>query len=50
MKVNLPVHEVCTTPSMNKKRNHLITVIPPAEFHPPVVKNVGLALFQGRVS
>ena len=24
MKVNLPAYEVCTTPSMNKKRNHLI--------------------------
>ena len=22
MKVNLPAHEVCTTPSMNEKRNH----------------------------
>ena len=24
MKVNLSIHEVCTTPSINKKRNHLI--------------------------
>jgi len=24
MKVNLPAQEVCTTPSVNKKRNHLI--------------------------
>jgi len=23
MKVNLPAREVCTTPSMNEKRNHL---------------------------
>jgi len=46
MKVNLPAHQICTTPS------EIISfiVIAPAEFHPPVVKNVVLALFQGRFS
>jgi len=50
IKVNLPVHEVCTTPSMNKKEIISFTVIAPTEFHPPVVKNVVLTLFQGRFS
>jgi len=50
MKVNLPVHEVCTTISMNKKEVISFTVVAPAEFHPPVVKNMVLTLFQGHFS
>ena len=51
MKVNLPAHEGCTTFSMDKKKEFIsFTVNPPAEFHPPVVKNVVLTLFQGRFS
>jgi len=45
MKVILPVHEVCTIPSMNKKEIISFAVIVPVEFHPPVVKNV-VSLFQ----
>jgi len=44
MKVNLPVHEVCATPSMNEKRNQLIAVIAPAEFHPPCCEKCGFNL------
>jgi len=51
MKVSLPAHEVCTTISMNKKEEIIsFTVIAPAEFHPPFVKNMVLTLFQGRFS
>jgi len=50
MKINLPAHEVRTTSRMNKKEIISFTVIAPAEFHPPVVKNVVLTLFQGHFS
>jgi len=51
MKVNLPAHEVCTTISINKKEEIIsCTAIAPVGFHPPVVKNVVLALFQVRFS
>ena len=50
MKVNFLAHEVCATPSMNKKEIISFTVIAAAEFHTPVVKNVALTLFQWRFS
>jgi len=50
MKVSLSAHEVCTTPSVNKKENIIFTVVATAEFHPPIVKSEVLILFQGPLS
>jgi len=50
MTVNLPAHEVYTTSIVNKKEIISFTMIAPAEFHQPVVKNVVSTLFQGRFS
>ena len=50
MKVNLPAHEVCTTPSMNKKRNHLIYCDCSRWISSAIVKNVVWTVFQGRFS
>jgi len=50
MKVNLPAHEVCTTPSVNKKRNHLIYCDSSRRISSAVVKNVVSTVFQGRFS
>jgi len=49
-KVNLPAHEVCTTPTINKTRNNLIYCDCSAGIHPPAVKNVIITLFLGRFS
>jgi len=46
MKVDLPARDVCTTRSV-KKKHISFAVIAAAEFHPPVVKNEVLTLYQG---
>jgi len=50
VKADLPAHEVCTTPSVNKKENISFTVIAAAALHPPAVKSGGSTLFQGPLS
>jgi len=50
MKVNLPVHEVCTTPSINKKRNHRIYCDCSRWISSASCEKSGLTLFQGRFS
>jgi len=40
----------CTTPSVNKKKRISFIMNAAAEFHPPVVKNGVLTLFQGILS